>query len=220
MFALTPDAQAGMTVYGLNEVYRLRVQELSFFVFLLLLCTVAFRFLWNTVAKDLPRIPRLGWRQASCLSVLLGVLMLLVLTMISGIREVLTPEAWRKQGTSYKLNSAEQEPVRKRAIEDLRYVLFAYADAHDGQFPKHDFTGEIPGKFWEAPDRLGSRFIYVGALKKTAEGETPRILAVEPPNFGEERFAIFTDGEIRQEHSDEIQTLLGNSGTKGTSYDR
>ena len=42
-------AQAGMTVYGLNEVYRLRAQELSFFLLLLVFCTVVFRVLWNTV---------------------------------------------------------------------------------------------------------------------------------------------------------------------------
>src|SRR5450755_2089003 len=83
-------AHAGMTVYDLNDVYRLRMQDISFFVFLLLVCSWIFKLLWNHVAKDFRFLPRLKFTQALCLSILLGLGMLLILTMISGIREVLT----------------------------------------------------------------------------------------------------------------------------------
>ena len=46
--------------------------------------------------------------QAFSVALLLGFIVLLVLAMISGIREVLTPEAWRRQGHSYRLNDPSQ----------------------------------------------------------------------------------------------------------------
>ena len=49
--------------------------------------------------------------------------MLLILTMISGIREVLTPGAWRRQGSSYRLNDPSQESARRRSLEQLRASL-------------------------------------------------------------------------------------------------
>src|SRR5262249_4106450 len=86
-------AWAGMTVYDLNDVARLRLEYISFFTVLLLFCGLGIRFLWNYVAKDFPRWPRLTYGKALCLTGLLSLLMLLVLSMISGARELLTPGA-------------------------------------------------------------------------------------------------------------------------------
>ena len=207
LLASSPAANAGMTVYGLNDLYRMRLQELSFFLLLFLICTLLFRGLWNVVAKDLSWMPRLSWKQAGGLSLLLGALMLLVLTMISGIREVLTPEAWRKQGTAYRLDSVEQEPVRKRRIEELRGALLTFADANGGRFPKHDFSGEVADHFWQAPDRNGSRYVYLAGRTKAEEGASA-MLVVEPPNFGSERFVILTNGEVRKLGEKEIAIQL------------
>src|SRR5215467_4766787 len=96
---LAPECYAGMTVYTLRDVYRLRFQSLSFFLFLLFACALLFQITWNYAAKGFKAIPRLNYWRALSLSFLLGLAMLLILTMISGIREVLTPGAWRKQGT-------------------------------------------------------------------------------------------------------------------------
>ena len=219
ILTLSQNVFAGMTVYGLNDLYRLRFQELSFFLFLLFSCILAFRFLWNSVAKDLSWMPSLGWRQATCLSLLLGVFMLLILTMISGIREVLTPEAWRKQGTAYRLNSAEQEPVRKRSIGQLRWALFSFADTNYGRFPKHDFTGEIADKLWEAADSERSRYIYFpGKEKAPADSKNRELLVIEPPHFGSERFGILTTGEVRKFTTAEIHRLIGYTNEKGARY--
>ncbi|MGK0190758.1 MAG: hypothetical protein ACI9R3_006588 [Verrucomicrobiales bacterium] len=206
---LCSDATAGMTTYGLSDLYRLRLEELSFFIVLLVMCTALFRFLWNLVARDLSSIPSLNWRQATGLSLLVGVLMLLVLTMISGIREVLTPEAWRKQGSSYRLSSIDREPVRKRTIEELRWALMASADANNGQFPEHDFTNRIPDRFWRAPDEYASRYIYFRGKSKPVANGPVEILALEPANFGDERYAIFTSGEVRKLTNKEVDALLG-----------
>src|SRR5688500_7335846 len=114
---------AGMTAYDLSDVARLRLQDVSFFTVLLLLCALGIRFLWNFVAKDLPRLPRLSFGRAFALTGLLSLFMLLVLSMISGARELLTPGAWRKQGDEYRLTDSAGEPMRRQSMEALRATL-------------------------------------------------------------------------------------------------
>jgi hypothetical protein len=113
--------------------------------------------------------------------------------MISGIREVLTPEAWRRQGSSYRLNAAAQEPARRRSLEQLRAALFDYARAHQGSFPAHDYVPAIADKLWEAPDQLGSHYLYSGGLTTNLSND---VLVVEPPNFGDQRLGLKVSGEI------------------------
>src|SRR5260221_1669102 len=185
--AAANQSHAGMPSFELGDIYRLRFQELSFFIFLLLLCAFLFQVMWNYAAKGFDFLPRLNLRRSLCLATLFGLLMLLVLTMISGIREVLTPGAWRKQGSTYRLNDPAQEPVRRRSVEQLRAALFDYARSHDGKFPSHDFTTEIAEKLWESPDQLGSHYVYSGGL---TTNKTNSVLAVEPPNFGSQRFVL------------------------------
>jgi hypothetical protein len=198
-------AEAGMTVYGLRDVYRLRLEEISFFIFLLIVCAFLFKLLWNYAVKGFNFLPRLKFLQSLCLSILFGLLTLLILTMISGIREVLTPGAWRHQGTSYRLNDPSQEPARRRALEQLRTALFDYAKVHEGSFPASDFQSEISEKLWEAPDQIGTHYIYSGGL---TTNDMERALAVEPLNFGDHRFVLFASGELRQISSSEIGNLL------------
>jgi hypothetical protein len=205
LFGVVFSAQAGMTVYGLRDIYRLRLEDISFFVALLLVCTVLFRLLWNHAVKGFNFLPRLKFGQSFCLVLLLGFFMLLILAMISGIREVLTPEAWRRQGSSYRLNDPSQEPVRRRSLEQLREALFDYARVNQGRFPAHDFVPEIPEKLWESPDQLGTHYIYRGGL---STNETEAVLAVEPLDFGDRRFVLRVSGDIRETSADEINRLM------------
>lgn len=204
--ATTLPANAGMTVYGLRDIYRLRLEEVSFFVALFLACALGLKLLWNYAFKGFTSIPRLKYLQALSASLIFGLVMLLVLTMISGIREVLTPGAWRKQGTSYRLNDPSQEPVRKRSLEHLRGALLDYARTHGGQFPQHDFVPEIPEKIWESPDPSGSRYIYSGGL---STNEVNALLAIEPASFGERRFVLKASGAIELLSNEEIQHGFG-----------
>ena len=87
----TNSLQAGMTVYELTDVVRLRLEDISFFLFLLLMATLGIRFLWNYVAKDILVMPKLSFLKALSLTLLLSLFMLLVLVMIAGARELLTP---------------------------------------------------------------------------------------------------------------------------------
>jgi hypothetical protein len=187
------ECHAGMPSFTLREIYRLRFQELSFFIFLLFACALLFQLTWNYAVKGFGAIPKMNYWRALSLSFLLGLAMLLVLTMISGIREVLTPGAWRKQGSTYRLNDPAQEPARRRSIEHLRTALFEYARLHEGKFPPHDFVAEIPEKIWESPDANGTRYIYHGGW---TTNEVSRLIAVEPAIFGEARFALTGNGTI------------------------
>lgn len=194
-----------MTVYGLKDIYAIRLEEISFFLVLLLVCTLLFRWLWNHAVKGFDFLPRLKFVQAFCLALLFGLLMLLILAMISGIREVLTPEAWHRQGNSYRLNDPAQEPTRRRSLEQLRSALFEYARANQGRFPPHDFVPEIPDKLWESPDQIGTHYIYFGGL---TTNNVQAMLAAEPQNFGDKRFVLLASGEIQQVSSDQIEHAL------------
>ncbi|MEO5802974.1 MAG: hypothetical protein ABIR24_05555 [Verrucomicrobiota bacterium] len=209
LFSSTLSTRAGMTVYGLRDIYRMRLEEISFFIVLLAACSFFFQLLWNYAVKGFNFLPRLKFRQSVCLSILFGLLMLLILTMISGIREVLTPGAWRHQGTSYRLNDPSQEPARRRGLEQLRSALFDYAKLHQGNFPASDFQPEISEKLWEAPDQIGTHYIYSGGLTTNDVG---RVLAVESLNFGDQRFVLFVSGELRSLSKAEIENLLSRKG--------
>jgi hypothetical protein len=203
--------QAGMTVYDLNDVVRLRLEDISFFTVLLLACALGIRFLWNYLAKDLPRLPRLSYGKALCLTGLLSLLMLLVLSMISGARELLTPGAWRRQGSAYRLNDSASEPFRRQSLETLRSALFTYAQSHGGKVPSHDFVPDIAEKIWQSPDSAGTRYLYVSGLP-AASGTN--ILACEPMTFGDSRFALLANGEIQKLSTSEIRKRIGITGAQ------
>ena len=198
-------SHAGMTVYDLNDVVRMRFEEISFFAVLLLASALMVRFLWNVVAKNVPSLPRLPFKQAMALTVMLSLGMILVLTMISGARELLTPGAWRRQGSAYKLNSPENEPTRLRNITALKTALFDYAEKHEGKFPPHDWIPEIPNRLWEA-DSAGTHFIYVGGFKTNSLGTA---IVAEPAHFGNSRYIITATGEIKKASQEEIANNIG-----------
>jgi hypothetical protein len=184
-----------MTVYDLNDVIRLRLEELSFFTVVLLLCALAIRALWNWVAKDFKGWPRLTYGKALALTGLLSLSMLLVLSMISGARELMTPGAWNRQGNAYRLRTEANEEQRRIGMESLRSAIFAYARDHGGKFPPHDFVPEIPERIWAAPDLQGTRYIYFGGFNTNA---ATNIIACEPQHFGNPRNVLLGNGEIKK----------------------
>jgi hypothetical protein len=198
--------QAGMTVYDLNDVVRLRLEDISFFAVLLLLCALGVKLVWNYLAKGLPALPRINFLRAACLTGILGLMMLLVLSMISGARELLTPGVWRRQGSAYRLNDTASEPLRRQSLEFLRSALRGYAEQHGGKYPPHDFVPEIPEKFWQTPDSSGTRYIYIAGLKSNSG---TNILTYEPASFGDTRWVLFANGEVKKLSSSEIHRVLG-----------
>lgn len=201
-------AFAGMPMLTLNEVARMRLQTISFFLLGFLLSAWFIQLLWNRLRTDFTRLPRLSYGKALGIVVLWGFLFVLVLTMISGARELLTPGAWEKQGATYRLASqasnagdAALEEKRQRQLEQLRTALWSYAQAHAGRFPPHRADPWVPPALWEVPDPSGLYYLYV---PDPTASQARSILAFEPEIFGPKRLVLFTNGEIRPMRSDEI----------------
>jgi hypothetical protein len=219
LFSLSPAVRAGMPspvpsdperVYRLNETPQQRLQTISFFAAAFLVCAAVVQLLWNYIRRDFPSLPRLTLGRSLAAVFLWGVLFVLVLTMISGARELMTPGAWKKQGFVYKLNedapppAAEVSPAvaRRQALERLRTALLQYAAAHKGHFPEKK---DLPADVWDIPDSYGMKFLYVEGL--TAD-QTPTLLAYEPEiQFGS-RLVLHTSGDITTADSEQIKELL------------
>ena len=98
-------------VLRLGESAEARIQAILFFLGGLLLSAAAVWGLWNYLRRDFPRWPRLSFGKALAIVVLWGLMFVIVLTMISGARELMTPGAWKKTGITYKLaDEAEEQP--------------------------------------------------------------------------------------------------------------
>jgi len=117
-------AQAGMPsplpievprVFQLSTPALERFQTISFFLLVFALCSAIVMFLWNYLQRDFPRLPRLTFGRAAAGVFLWGLLFVIVLTMISGARELMTPRAWEQRGYTYQiaepLSPAVNEPT-------------------------------------------------------------------------------------------------------------
>jgi uncharacterized membrane protein len=101
-------AWAGMPSPALNDWAAMRLSAISFFGVALLVLTAMIRWLWNVLARDFPKLPRLSYGKALAAVVLWALVLIVVLTMIAGSRELLTPGAWQKQGLLYKVSTEKQ----------------------------------------------------------------------------------------------------------------
>jgi len=212
-------AYAGMPVVTLSDLARMRFQVISFFALVLLLATWVIQRVWNGLRRDFPRLPRLSYKRALGLVTLWGLLFVLILTMISGARELMTPGAWKKEGFTYTLadGPANKDPsgdelldpqnnqVRRDALERLSRALWLYAQNHDGSFPPREEVLAISDALWRIPDSLSIRYIYIPGLKRDAG---PYVLAYEPGILGPNRWVLFTDGSIRQMALSQIQQAI------------
>jgi len=103
-------AQAGMPGVSLTDVAVVRLEAISFFLVVLLASALIIRWLWNYLASDFTWLPRLNYLRALGLATLWGLLFVIVLTMISGARELMTPGAWERDGATYQLRDASRSP--------------------------------------------------------------------------------------------------------------
>lgn len=223
-FLLGPgEALAGMPSVHLTEWANLRFSAISFFTLAFLLLSGVIWGLWNTLARDFPALPRLTYRRSLAVVALWSLMLLVVLTMIAGSRELLTPGAWQRQGALYKV--ADPEPVaaqpnpvptrdkptgqdeRRNRLRELQAALWHYAALHGGRFPAKQDDPAIPPKLWEIPGAgHQTRFFYVP--DKTADN-TPGILVYEPElSVDEGRLVLTTAGQIDTLMSAEIRRRL------------
>lgn len=93
---------------ALQDAIILRFQAISFFIVVFFASTWIVQCLWNYLGRDWPAFPRISFGRAFCLVLLLGMLFAVVLTMISGARELMTPGAWEKNGWTYQLSQPKE----------------------------------------------------------------------------------------------------------------
>jgi hypothetical protein len=195
--------------WRVNDSILGRLQAISFFVLLFLFCTSVVWWLWNHLQRDFPRLPRLSFGKALAGVFLWGLLFIIVLTMISGARELMTPGAWQKQGFAYRLNAepaASQpstEELRRQHLERLRTALWQFAATHNGHFPLGGDKALIPVDLWTVPETGGLRYLYVSSQSAS---ETPALLVYEP-ELESIRFALQTNGDIVRLSSAQIESL-------------
>lgn len=209
-------AEAGMPGITLSNVGRLRLNAISFFLVVFFVVAWVIRAVWNYLGHDFAFLPRISYGKAIAAVFLWGVLFILVLTMISGARELMTPGAWEKQGWTYKLASErdrEKPPVadsgllprRRSHIEQLQTALFAYATAHEGHFPESQVESRIPAELWCVPEKLGIEYVY---LAGRSSDEREAILAFEPNVYGDSPFVIYAGGRLTQMRPNALRAAL------------
>jgi hypothetical protein len=189
------------------------LQAVSFFLAVLLVSAWAVKASWQVVRKDQAWLPALSYGRSLSLVVLWGLLFVIVLTMISGARELMTPGAWQKQGWTYKLaKTAPSQPVdsrveRQQALEKLRLALWQYAATHDGRFPA-DNDSAFDQTLWDMPHWPGLRFLRTVEAKADNAG---RLLVYEPELEGDERQVLLTNGMIGTMRTAEIRQALAGA---------
>lgn len=214
------NAWAGMPFVRLTELGKMRLESISFFIVLICLLTLLVKWLWNALQRDFPSLPRLSFKAALGGVGLWALAMHLVLSMIAGGRELMTPGAWQKEGATYKLAAEPKttatpettlQHVRTKQLERLRTALWTYSKNHEGQFPPHDYVREIPESTWQVVDPSELHYVYIRGLlpdKKTLP------VAYEPGIYGKMRMTLLSNGEIKRLDIEEISQILDEHESK------
>jgi hypothetical protein len=218
VFMATGIVQAGMVTYTVDQLGPaaktmwddpIRAER---YLFLslggLLLSAWIVQAIWNALRGSFPKLPRLSYARALAVVGMWGVLFVLVLLMISGAREFLTPGAWERQGSRYRLRvrpEVTEEAVlnwRRHHLDQLRMALWTYAESHNGQFPPSREDLRTNTHNWQVPDGSGLLYHYVPG---EAPGRGARPLVYEPDILGPSRLVLLTNGDIRVLHASDLE---------------
>jgi hypothetical protein len=194
-------------ILRLNESPQLRLQAISFFLAVLFVCAAVTMLLWNYLRRDFAWLPRLTFAKALAGVLLWGLLFVMVLSMIAGARELMTPGAWKRQGVTYKLSGESDktsQSVRRAHLERLRTALWHYAAKHNGKFPSRT-DDSISSDLWEIPDTGGMEFFYRSG---SSVDQLTSLLVYEPELDADERLALLSSGEIVSLPTTEINRRL------------
>ena len=198
---------AGMPMITLSDLANFRLATLSLFLWIYVLTSFVIWKLWNYLRKDFVKLPQLTFKKALGLVLLWGLAFDLLLVMIAGTRELMTPEAWERAGVIHKIapDAAQQLlDARRHKLDQLRIALWRFAEGHSGQFPPSQQAAETPEEVWVSPDGK-LKYVYVGG----APGDKGmRPLAYEPDSYGHQRMVLFANGAIELLPIDAVQSLL------------
>ncbi len=202
-----------------GSIAAVRFQAISFFVVLFLLTALLIKWIWNAARRDVPSLPRLSYGRALGLLTLNGFMFVVVLTMISGARELMTPGAWRKQGWTYRLANApvdaasSSRAARQQGLEQLRTVLWQFAALNNGRLPT-SVEASIPQSAWKIPCYPGLRFMTAGGDYRAEEAG--RLFVFEPDVDGSERLVLLSNGLIGTMSTDQIRQMLSADAASGS----
>ena len=208
-----------MPSVSLTDLARMRLDAISFFLAVLVGCSLGVKLIWNSFARDFEKLPTLTFGKAFGLVALWGMLCVVVLTMISGARELMTPGAWQKDGFTYSLaepNGTSVDPAatlvsredREAQLKALWGELSRYALQNEGRFPTRRDTEVVPAEYWSLPDLPTVRYHYLEGRNANEDG----ILAFEPDAFEDGQLALMTSGEIRIALSTELAEAVKQGG--------
>lgn len=205
--ALAVKASAGMTVITLTDIARARLDAISFFVFLYLLTAWLVKLIWNQLGKTFAALPKLKYLQALGVVFITGLMFYVVLTMISGAREIMTPGAWEKQGIGYRLreNGATNltPEQRRQSLRKLESAIWFYASKHDGAAPLSPLTDDIDITLWNFEG--GGLYCLVPGVRP---GGGRDVLVYEPSTAGGRRFVLLADGTIEDRSEGDLKAQL------------
>lgn len=206
LFTLS-QATAGMTVVTLTDIARVRIDAISFFLFAYLVIAWVVKLIWNQLAKSFSSLPQLKYLQALGVVFTTGLLFYVVLTMISGARELLTPGAWEKQGTGYRLREDDPIPLdkgkRREALRRIQGAIWDHAKAHGGNAPASPMAAGMDPGLWEFAG--GGLYCLMPGVRPAVGRD---ILVYEPSAAGGRRFVLLSDGSIEDRSEGTLKAQL------------
>ena len=152
-------------------------------------------------------------KHAFSLLLVCSLFLYVVLTMISGARELMTPGAWVTTGATYQLATPDRDgkqwldSARRIALEDLRDALWQYAEHHHGNLPPHKEDEAISPKLWLGINPEAGQFAYIAGGKP---GKSSEIVVYEPDAYGGQRFALLLDGTVLRLDASDLRKRLRN----------
>lgn len=206
-------ASAGMTVITLTDIARARLDALSFFLVTYLVICWVVKLLWNYLGKTFTVLPKLNYTRALGLVFLSGMMFYVVLTMISGARELLTPGAWEKQGVGYRTREGGvaylSKDERRSSLRQLQGAIWAYAKQHEGKAPPGPLVQGIEPELWQF--RGGGLYCLMPDVRP---GGGREVLVYEPSTAGGRRFVLLADGNIEDRDEGTLKSDLERQFSK------
>ncbi|NTW21288.1 MAG: hypothetical protein HGA42_17645 [Nostocales cyanobacterium W4_Combined_metabat2_030] len=200
-------AYAGMPSVTLTDIATLRLTTISFFLFTYLAASLGIFYLWNWLRQDFTKLPKLSFSKAMALVLIWGLAFHLVLVMIAGTRELMTPKAWEKAGIIYQLAPDNFQQIldsRRHKLEILKEKIWTFVNKNKGNFPsKKDLLAFSPEILLEPTGKLN--YNYVEGLNINSPIQP---LAYEPDSYGQERMVLLTNGNIELLSINSIQKLM------------
>jgi len=222
---------AGMPNITLTADRQQMLTALSFFLMLLVVTAFLVRWAGNVWLQMTEQPFRLHFKQAFAASLLWGLACVVVLVMISGARELMTPGAWKSQGltsvltiaaapaspveTSESLEAVRSEQVRQR-LQDLRGVLLSYALQHEGRFPDSLEQTDLPAEVWRFPEGIVGAWILIPG-RRFADLPLPLVIS---PEIDGQQHVLFVNGSLLSMAPQEVADLLAAAdGAQGQTTD-